>query len=144
MIGLFFATMIGILAGLGLGIFFDRILGITNVSTIAVIIMFLWIISYFIYALSNQPEKKKRKVKTSREICFDNMKLLHKAVKKYNTERTYKLRDLNLDLLIKRNYLEKSPACPAGGEYGGSELDNESGLISCSKHVNLVVEVEQV
>lgn len=67
--------------------------------------------------------------------CFANQRILLGATEMYNMDNEKMLNELNIEALLKGQYLKSAPVCPGGGTYGSTgNLAAEDGKINCSKH----------
>lgn len=65
------------------------------------------------------------------KACAANRKILGGALVMYNLDHTdQQMRSLDLNVLVKSEYIKNSPKCNEGGEY----RFNDQGQIECSKH----------
>lgn len=66
--------------------------------------------------------------------CFANQRVLLGATEMYNMDNEKMLNELNIEALVRGEYLKSAPVCPDGGVYGSTGNLAENGKINCSKH----------
>lgn len=65
--------------------------------------------------------------------CQANQRVIQGAVEMYNMDHQTTMSSLDLEVLVKGNYLRQKPVCSSGRDYYGKDL-NGKGLVRCPVH----------
>jgi len=83
------------------------------------------------------PNFKKAKTQAQVKGCQANMRVLEGACELYMLDNAI-VDSIDIDTLLKKEYLKMAPTCPEGGSYK-INFNKESSSIECSKHGKLEI-----
>lgn len=70
----------------------------------------------------------------SEKVCAANMRVMLGATEMYNMDNQVMMSELDINRLVKEQYLKEPPKCPNGGTYSAAGDLAKDGEIACSIH----------